>query len=98
MASSVPVITTGVGGIKDLLGDFDINQNDNKSFKPCQRGILCPSGNPVAFAEGIMHMLNHSYKKGSPKVLKARDFVLKNYSDERLVRNIENLYLELMSK
>ena len=39
MAASVPVITTGVGGIKDLLGRIEADQPD-AAFKICERGIL----------------------------------------------------------
>ena len=39
MASSVPVIATDVGGVRDLLGNsqLDIVSDD---FKICERGIL----------------------------------------------------------
>ncbi|MEW5910692.1 MAG: glycosyltransferase, partial [Thermodesulfobacteriota bacterium] len=40
MASSVPVIATDVGGVRDLLG-MPYHSGNSNEFMPCERGILC---------------------------------------------------------
>ena len=97
MAAQVPVITTAVGGIKDLLGTIEKHKSDEKSaFRDCERGILCPKDDFESFADGIIYMLENSYRKGSEKTKKAREYVVNNYSETSLIYNIENLYLEMM--
>jgi len=96
MASEVPVITTGVGGVKDLLGDFDPNQNGYKGFRLCERGILCPKNEPTIFADGIEYMINSRVDRNHPMVKKARLHVLNNYSEKKLISNMESLYLHLL--
>ena len=97
MAAEVPVITTAVGGIKDLLGTIEHHKGDeNRTFRQCERGILCPKDDFESFADGIIYMLENSYRKGSKKTKKAKDYILKNYSEKSLISNIENLYLEML--
>ena len=92
MAASVPVITTGVGGIKDLLGRIESDQPDGYSFKICERGILCPKEDSTVFANALMYMIESGYLNDCLRFQIARNFVLKNYSVERLIQEIETLY------
>lgn len=96
MASEVPVITTGVGGVKDLLGDFDPDQNRCQGFMLCERGILCPKNEPTIFADGIEYLINNGVDRKHAMVKKARVHVLNNYSESKLISNIESLYLQLL--
>jgi glycosyltransferase involved in cell wall biosynthesis len=98
MAAGIPVITTAVGGIKDLLGAIEARRFDQKSaFRYCERGVLCPKNDPESFADGIIHMIKNNYRKGSPRTEHAKKYVLKNYSEDYLIRNVENLYHEIMT-
>jgi glycosyltransferase involved in cell wall biosynthesis len=93
MASSVPVVTTGVGGVKDLLGRIENRKNCNGGYCICERGIMCPKDNPEAIANGVVHLMGND-KNGM--VERARAFVLQNYTDKRLVERMENLYNTLL--
>jgi glycosyltransferase involved in cell wall biosynthesis len=97
MAACVPVVTTGVGGIKDLLGKIQVEQPAHKAFIICEYGILCPENDPVAFSNALTYMLKSGYLKDKHRFKAASDYVIKNYSIERLVREIESLYEELIT-
>ena len=92
MAAKVPVVTTGVGGIKDLLGDIEAQQPNHSHFKLCQRGILCPKNDPHTFSDALAFMLDGPYLSDRDRFSKARDYVKTNYSVDRLIKDIENLY------
>lgn len=93
MASSVPVVTTGVGGIKDLLGRIETRARTEEDFSICERGILCSKGNAEAIASGIQYLIENDKHE---ILIRAREFVFKNYSDERLIERIEKLYHSLL--
>ena len=97
MAASVPVVTTGVGGIKDLLGKIQIEQPTHKAFNICEYGILCPKNDPVSFSNALIYMFKSGYLKDKRRFKVASDYVIKNYSIERLVGNIESLYEDLIA-
>ena len=96
MAAFVPVVTTGVGGIKDLLGRIIEKNVGNQSFQICERGLLCPKGDPDAFAFGLSNIIDEGKHTSSDRIQRACEFVVKHYSKERLVGDIENLYDELL--
>lgn len=93
MASCVPVVTTGVGGVKDLLGHIETRSSGNSDFSVCERGILCPKGNAEALANGIKYLIENDNRD---LVKRARDFVFEKYTDKRLIERIGNLYENLM--
>ena len=94
MASSVPVLATDAGGVKDLFGRPITEQN---GFMACERGILCPQNDPEIFANAVEYQLNLKDLEKQKRLRKARDFVVNRYSNERLVRDIKALYLDLLS-
>ena len=97
MAASVPVVSTGVGGIKDLLGSIEDQLPTPGGFKICQRGILCPKEDPDTFSMALGYAITSGYLKNTDRFSRARDFVVNNYSMESLVRNVEFLYEKLLS-
>jgi glycosyltransferase involved in cell wall biosynthesis len=97
MASSVPVISTGVGGIKDLLGRIHPGQPDDLTFRICERGILCPKNDPITFAHGLNFMVDSNYLSEKHRFEKASSYVLKNYSMVRLINDMESLYAKLVA-
>jgi glycosyltransferase involved in cell wall biosynthesis len=96
MASAVPVITTDVGGVKDLLGNCESKDAEQNGFQLCERGLLCPKNDAFSLANGIRYIIeDESFSKKSSMVLNARNFIFENYSRERLVKDIESLYENL---
>jgi GT2 family glycosyltransferase len=93
MAASVPVVTTSVGGVKDLLGRIESGPSENGDFSICERGIMCPKGNAGAIANGVQYLIENDNRE---RLVKARDFILKNYTDTQLIERIENLYTSLI--
>lgn len=97
MAASVPVVTTGVGGIKDLLGRIEPDQHPDVGFKICERGILCPKDDAIVFSTAIKYIIDNDYLFDSGRLSKAGNFVLENYSVGRLIHDIDVLYKRLLT-
>jgi len=97
MASSVPVIATDVGGVKDLMASPDGEITPN-GFWTCERGILCQNNDAISFAEGLKYLMENCANKNSQRIAKARDFVTQYYSHERLLKDMESLYNDLMNR
>ncbi len=64
-------------------------------FQVCERGILCQQDDAEAFAEGLEYVIRNRdiWEEISNS---ARSFVTNIYSKERLLRDIESVYLELL--
>src|SRR6266545_2232693 len=84
MAASRPVVATAVGGTADLLGDGE-------------RGRLVPAGDPTALADAILATLDR-HEESARRARAARDYVLAHHSVERLLRDIDALYRELLPR
>ncbi len=95
MASSVPVIAAGVGGVPDLLGKSE-GRRSRASFEVHERGILCKNGDARGFAEGLQFLMEIDSNERSARVDRARVFVEEQFSEKRLLRDMETLYQELV--
>ncbi len=84
MASGRPVIATEVGGIRDLISP-DVN------------GILARSGDVDDFCSGLISLLNDSDKRRELGK-RGRDSVAVKYSKDRLIKDVEALYQNLISE
>ena len=93
MASSVPVIATDAGGVVDLLGPPLERSN---GFKICERGILCQKDDPIGFSHGLSYLINLNSTKEEILLSRACEFVKSKYRQERLIKDMENLYSKLM--
>jgi len=94
MASSVPVISTDAGGVRDLIGS-PRSKYDLDGFEVCQRGLICPEGDANGLAKGIKFLLmNSSLRQETSNA--ARKFAKRDYSEDRLRREIELIYLNLI--
>ena len=91
MAAARPVISTAVGGVKDLLGRID---EEAEGFRVCSRGISVDSNNAEGFFKGLIY-LSKNEKLRTRLGEHGRSFVTEEYGKERLVNDIKNLYRRL---
>ena len=97
MASSVPIISTDVGGVSDLIGPpAGIAASDG--FVVCERGILCKRNDASGLAKGMQYLIEEDALERHDRVEKARNFAMKHFSKERLLKDMEELYLGLIKE
>jgi glycosyltransferase involved in cell wall biosynthesis len=94
MANARPLISTAVGGVVDLLGE-PIPQESNRSYKICQRGISVLPDDARGFAEGLRRLVTDATLRRETGA-RGLQFVTREFSTERLLKDIENLYAELV--
>jgi glycosyltransferase involved in cell wall biosynthesis len=94
MASSVPVIATDAGGVRDLLGTARTDLVGD-GFEICQRGVMCRQRDVDGLTKGIQFVISNPHVR--TEICKAaRSFVMRDYSKERLFGQIESIYLDLL--
>jgi glycosyltransferase involved in cell wall biosynthesis len=91
MANEKAVISTAVGGVVDLLGEV---QSDNESFKVCERGVKISSDSAADFYNGLIYLAKNETLQKSLAV-SGKEFIEARYGKERLVGDIKNLYCDL---
>lgn len=91
MANEKPVISTVVGGVKDLLGEVS-EQKDG--FQVRERGVSVGSGEAENFYKGLLYLVNND-KIRETFGQNGKRFVETNYGKARLTADIKNLYREL---
>jgi glycosyltransferase involved in cell wall biosynthesis len=82
MACGVPVVSTTVGGVPDLLAQG-------------RRGELVPPGDPQALAAGMDRALTPEARARASAI---RAEVLQEFGGARLCRDLEHLYLDLYAR
>jgi glycosyltransferase involved in cell wall biosynthesis len=87
MANARPVISTGVGGVVDLLGAAE----QEGAFTVCERGLRVASGDAEGFAAGLANLLQNAEMRRTLGE-KGRRFVIENYNVNRLLRDVRELY------
>ncbi len=95
MASARPVVATDVGGVRDLMGVIDERSRDG--YKLAQHGILVPSGEGEVLARALLFLLENK-KACEDMAERGREFVLNQYSMQRLVKDMKTLYKEILSR
>ncbi len=94
MAAGKPVIATDVGGVRDLFPGID-GKKHPKGYELTRNGILIPSGKSTILANALLYILENQ-ETAFKMSQHARDFVLKRYSMQRLVNDMESLYSKLI--
>ena len=97
MASCVPVIGTDAGGVMDLLGPPD-GPVSTDSYLLCERGILCRKNDARGLAKGLQYYVKRDVLEKRDRLNQVRAFVERRFSKERLLDDMEKLYLDLMGK
>ncbi len=92
MANSRANISTAVGGVVDLMGET-VQNADDLSF--CERGVLVPSEKPEVFFKGLLFLAQNPIER-EKFGKKGEIFVRERYGKERLLRDIRELYLNLI--
>lgn len=83
LAAGRPVVATRVGGNPDVLGDGAF-------------GALVPPADPEALAQAILSVLRDP-AEARARAAKGRTHVLAHHSVERLVKDVDTLYRELLA-
>lgn len=94
MANGRPVIATAVGGVVDLLGNPQPD-DQTTAYLVCQRGISVSVDDAKAFAVGLDRLVNDDALRRTLGE-SGRRFVEQNYSKQRLLDDVNSLYQELM--
>jgi glycosyltransferase involved in cell wall biosynthesis len=93
MAAARPVISTEVGGVRDLMGEIDTETEEG--YKLARHGILVPSEDSRALAEALFFAARQRTLT-IEMARRAREHVLQTYSLERLVGDMAALYEDLV--
>lgn len=95
MANGLPVISTAVGGVVDLLGEPDREGGQVSRYQVCSRGISVRPHDAEAFAAGLARLVTDPNLRKELGA-RGREFVVRNYSRERLLDDIRALYRGLL--
>ncbi|MFZ0064375.1 MAG: glycosyltransferase [Pyrinomonadaceae bacterium] len=97
MANGIPVISTAVGGVVDLLGERDREADRETQYQICRRGVSVRPNDPEAFAAGLERLVSDANLRKELGA-RGREFVVRNYSRERLLDDIRAMYRELTQR
>jgi glycosyltransferase involved in cell wall biosynthesis len=98
MANARPVIATNVGGVVDLVGPaVGSNGEAGTGYEVCERGLLVGPGDTEGFCRGLARLVED---RGLRQGLGQRGlaFVQANYSKDRLLQDVAELYGELLER
>ena len=96
MANARPIVATAVGGVVDLLGEeVDSSQDlEARGYILGKRGVRVRAGDAASFCDGLRQLIEDEELRHALGE-RGRAFVEKNYSKERLLTDIMNLYDDL---
>jgi glycosyltransferase involved in cell wall biosynthesis len=94
MAARRPVISTMVGGVRDLLGE---KTEQNEGFSIFERGIGVETRSPSDYRKGLIYLVENEKLRAS-LAEHGRAHVEREFSRERLVDDIVKLYSTLAIK
>ena len=94
MAAGKPVISTGVGGVRDLLGAV---REEYGGFSICDRGIRVESFEPADYQAGLTYLVENRRWRAEIAE-RGRKYIRSRYGKDRLIDDIKRLYRELNSE
>lgn len=95
MASAKAIVSTDVGGIRDLLGkEVAIYKNMKANFKILERGVIVNSEDSDNFAAALIFILQNRNLRINMGI-SARDFARSRFIKEKLIKDMENLYCRI---
>jgi len=100
MANARPVISTAVGGVVDLLGQPVRTEGATEPvtsslFTLCERGIRVAPDDDHRFAAGLSRFVEDATLRRETGA-RGLQFVTRQYPKERLLKDIEELYKDLI--
>ncbi len=97
MLNARPVIATSVGGVVDLLGEAVSSAAGDRGYTVCERGIRVEPGDAAGFASGLARLVDDADLRARMGA-GAQQFVEQNYAKERLLKDITELYQQLLCR
>lgn len=88
MGARRPFVSTSVGGVVDLVGDF-VGSGDG--FDILSNGITTNPDNVVGYLAGLLYLAENEKLRQS-MAISGRRFVEEHYGKERLVNDMKDLY------
>jgi glycosyltransferase involved in cell wall biosynthesis len=97
MAAGRAIVATDVGGVRDLLTrEWGDDPGEPWTLSAVPRGFLVPSGDVEQFAAALITILREPAR--SEKMTgAAREFARSRFSLERLCRDLDRIYREILS-
>jgi glycosyltransferase involved in cell wall biosynthesis len=95
MAAGVPVVATRVGGVSDLMVGSGSRTRDG--FELFSNGILVPADGSDLFGVALEFLAARPDLRRAMGI-SGKSFVRERFSIERLVSQVENLYLDLLAR
>ncbi len=94
MSRGRSVVATEVGGVVDILGG---REKQEGALTIWEHGVTVPSRDAIAFAQGLKYLIERPELRREMGA-RGQAFVHGRLSKERLVREIEGLYVELVEE
>lgn len=96
MAAGLPIVSTDVGGVRDLLTrEWGVSPGDPWQESAEPRGVLVPSGDVEAFAAAVRRLLADA--EARRRLGEAgRRFAASRFSLDRLLSDLDAVYRELL--
>jgi glycosyltransferase involved in cell wall biosynthesis len=97
MAAGRAIVATDVGGVRDLLTrEWEDDPERPWTPSPVPRGLLVPSGDVEGFSAALIAVL-HDRAVREKMSESAREFARSHFSVDRLCRDLDRIYRELLS-
>lgn len=97
MASGKAIAATDAGGVKDLLGESLNGFDGLVGLSACKRGVMARSGDADSFAGALSFLIGNEGVR-EKMAASGREFVREKFAKERLIKDIESLYEQAMSR